>query len=105
MWLAGQNLNQPRTDKSGSKWNFRVWHDVVDLRHVSRIFFWDEKGEVMGVVLYPADANTDISRLRSMIQKLVADPHVRAKYQRKLRFPLERHYSAYGAFPEESRSH
>jgi hypothetical protein len=37
-----------------------------------------------------------------VIEKLVADPDLRAKHQRELRFPLERHYEEYGAFPEES---
>ena len=102
MWWDYQNLNKPRTDKTGMKWNIRVWHEVISQGHVARIFFWNEKRDFTGVVLYPPAANTHISRLRAVIQKLIADPQLRAKNQREISFPLESHYSEYGAFPEES---
>ena len=77
-----------------------MWHDSSPQgKHVERVFFWDDEQELCGVVLIcPA---IHVSRLRSLIQKLVADPSLRAKHKRALRFPLERHYSEYGAFPEE----
>jgi len=44
---------------------------------------------------------THSSRLKRLIEKLVADPTLRKKHRKQLQFPLERHYSEYGAFPEE----
>jgi len=104
MWWDAQNLNKPRTDKGGTKWNFRVWHTVLTLgrvESVARVFFWDEEQSVTGVVLLGPDVSTHVRDLHSLIDKLVADPKLRAKHQRRIRFPLDRHYAEYGAFPEE----
>ena len=106
MWLDSQNLNQLRTDKSGEKWNFRVWHDVFTARrpeHVARIFFWNDKRDSTGVVLLGPEANTHVRDLR-MIEKLVADPGLRKRHERAVRFPLERCYADYGTFPEKKTS-
>jgi|SRR5450631_4906796 hypothetical protein len=105
MWWDNQNLNRPRRDKSGKEWNFRVWHEVwteTKVLSAQRIFFWDDKKSVSGIVLLPPGSTMHVSRLHRLIDKLVSDPRLRAKYQRDLRFPLERHYSEYGAFPEET---
>jgi hypothetical protein len=104
MWWDQQNLNKPRRDKSGKRWNFRVWHEVWTEDKVlsaQRIFFWNDKKGFCGVVLLPPGSPMHVSRLHKFIDELVKDPSLRAKYQRELRFPLERHYSEYGAFPEE----
>ena len=104
MWWDSQNLDQSRTSKSGEKWHFRVWHDVFTLQRtlsVARIFFWNEKRDSAGVVLLGPDANQHVRDIHSLIEKLVADPQLRAKHERALRFPIERHYADYGAFPEE----
>jgi len=100
VWWDNQNVNKPRKDKAGKKWNFRVWHDFSHTKHVERVFFWDDKREFCGVVLISPGIH--VSALRQLIQKLVADPALRKKHQRELRFPLERHYSEYGAFLEEN---
>ena len=95
---------QPRKDSSGRRWNFRIWHDVwTDDKVVSaqRVFFWDDSKSHCGVVLFPVGSTAHFSRLRKLIEKLVADAALRQHYRRDLRFPLERHYSDYGAFPEE----
>jgi hypothetical protein len=105
VWLDHQNLNKPRTDKSGMKWNFRVWHDVFTLQRVigvARIFFWDQRKDFTGVVQLGPDANKHVRNLHSLIEKLAADPNLRAKHQRRLRFPLDRNYAEYGMFPEEA---
>jgi hypothetical protein len=107
MWWNGQNLDRPRKDKSGKRWNFRVWHEVWTEDNVvvlaERIFFWDDKREFCGVVLLPKKVHgTHVSRLRSLIEKLVAEPGFRSQHKRDLKFPLERHYSDYGVFPEEN---
>jgi hypothetical protein len=99
MWWDHQNLNKPRTDKTGKRWNFRVWHEVVQGRHVERVFFWDDTREFCGVVL--PSPSLHVSRLHALIQNLVADPALREKHKRELSFPLDRHYSDYPVFPEE----
>lgn len=102
MWWDNQNLGLPHVDATGKRWNFRVWHEVVDQKHVARVFFWDDAKESTGVLILPDAARTDVTALRSVIQKLVSDPTLRTKHLRELRFPLERHYARFGAFPEES---
>jgi hypothetical protein len=80
-----QNLNKPRTDKSGTKWNLRVWHEVFTLQRVqsvARIFFWNEKQDFTGVVLLSPEANQHVRYLHNLIEKLVANPKLRAKHQR-----------------------
>ena len=90
--------------KKGTKWNFRVWHDTVNRKRVARVFFWNDERDSSGIVLFPPGARTNFSALHSLIEKLVADPKIRAKHQRELRFPIERYYSVYGALPEESET-
>jgi len=105
MWWDHQNLNKPRTDRAGKRWNFRVWHDVWTQHNrilsAQRVFFWDDAKDVCGVVLLTPGSELHVSRLRALISKLVADPRLRDQHRRELRFPLERHYAEYGAFPEE----
>src|SRR5687768_8430307 len=104
-WWDYQNLNKPRRDKAGKRWNFRVWHDVVEIDgkgvHVARVFFWDDEHQVTGVRIFGSKDDTHITALRSFIEKLVASPKLRSTYRRELRFPLDRHYPDYGVFPEE----
>jgi hypothetical protein len=69
--------------------------------YAQRIFFWNEGKDVTGVVLLLPGKTLHISRLRTLIQKVVADQTFRDQYRRELNFPLERHYVDYGAFPEE----
>jgi hypothetical protein len=102
MWWDHQNLDKPRRDKRGKRWNFRVWHGTYQGRHAERIFFWDDKREFCGVVLISPSVH--VSRLHQFIEKLVADPDFRAQHKRDISFPLERHFSEYGAFPEETLS-
>ena len=100
MWWNGQNLDVPRLDKNGKRWNFRVWHDVIHGIHKERVFFWDDAREVTGVV-FP-NPSLHVRQLHSLIEKIVADPSLRERHRRDLNFPLERHYSEYGSFPEEA---
>jgi hypothetical protein len=104
MWWDHQNLNRPRIDKTGKRWNFRVWHDSLPIGHAERIFFWDDRKEHCGVILLPPGSSLHVSRLHTLINKLVANPDLREQHRRELSFPLERHYSEYGAFPEERQS-
>lgn len=101
MWWDHQNLEKPRRDKSGKRWNFRVWHNVIGGRQKVRVFFWDDKRDFCGVRVFRPGDDTHVTALHDFIEKLVASPAIRAKYQREILFPLERHYSEYGAFAEE----
>ena len=95
---------RPRRDKSGNRWNFRYWYAGAlsdPTRRAARLFFWDDQKCDCGVVLFPPGATMPYSRMKSLIEKLVADAKLRRRHQRELQFPLEAHYSEYPAFPEE----
>src|SRR5262245_2503803 len=100
MWHS----QKPRRDKSGKRWNFYIWADVWTEEKVliaERLFFLDDKKAFCRVIRFPTGSDIHLSRLKTLIEKLVADPALRKKHRRELRFPLERYYSEYGAFPEE----
>ena len=105
MWWDHQNLNSPRTSANGTRWNFRVWHDTWTsegtVLYAQRVFYWDDDQTLCGVVLLPPGQTLHVSRLRALIEKLAAEPALREQHRCDIRFPLERHYSSYGAFPEE----
>lgn len=93
-----------RRDKSGHRWNFRYWYagTLSDPScKAARLFFWDDQKRCCGVVLIPPGAVKPYSRLRFLIEKVVADEKLRRRYERELQFPLEDYYSEYPAFPEE----
>ena len=95
---------KPRRDKDGKRWNFSIWYDVWTDGNVwsaDRLFFWDDDKTFCGVVLFPRGSAKHFSRLKQLAEKLVSDPALRKQHRRELQFPLERHYSEYGAFPEE----
>jgi hypothetical protein len=97
---------RPRRDKSGNRWNFCYWYAgaLSDPKsRAARLFFWDDQKSSCGVVLFPPDATKPYSRIKSLIEKLVADANLRRRHQRELQFPLEAHYSGYPAFSEEVR--
>jgi hypothetical protein len=94
----------PQRDSTGKRWHFRIWYDVWTENKVltaERVFFWDDTKSFCGVVVFPAGKAVHRSRLRALVRKLVSDPDLRNQYRRELHFPLERHYSDYGVFPEE----
>jgi len=95
MWVDQKS----RKDRDGKRWHFCVWYAVPTAK-LQRVFFWDDTMENCGVVF--SAGSTNFSRLKPVIEKLVADPSLREKHRKQLRFPLERHYSDYGAFPEEN---
>ena len=95
MWWNGQNLDSPRTDKTGRVWHFRVWHGAVDGRWIQRIFYWDDAKVETGIIELSADRTLHVSRLKQLIAKLVASSDFRSRYQRKIKFPIDRNYAAY----------
>jgi hypothetical protein len=95
MWWRSQHLSESRKDSGGRKWNFRVWHDVVDGKAVERVFFWDDLRTETGAIEFVGDQTLHVTRLRQLIEKLVKQPKFRAKHRRGLRFPVERAYREY----------
>lgn len=95
MWWNYQNLDTPRTDRTGRAWHFRVWHGDAEGVWTQRIFFWNESRSETGVVELAGDKTLHISRLKQVIAKLVASPDFRSRYRRKIEFPVERRYAAY----------
>jgi hypothetical protein len=96
-----------RRDKSGQRWNFCYWYAGTfadKSRRAARLFYWDDNKEVCGVVLILPGAVKHYSRISELIDKLVAHQSVRKQYQRDLTFPLEKHYTEYGIFPEENQT-
>lgn len=70
MWWDRQNLGESRTEKSGKKWSFRVWHDVFTLGlcvSVARVFFWDERRQLTGVVLLGPGVNHHVRDIHNLI--------------------------------------
>ncbi|HEX5211276.1 MAG TPA: hypothetical protein VFW22_06035 [Pseudolabrys sp.] len=97
MWVD----QKARKDSDGKRWHFCIWYDLALLAAPpQRVFFWDDKKENCGVVFVSPSAS--FPRLKQLIDKLAADPALRDKHRKELRFPLQRHYSDYGAFPEEN---
>ena len=98
---------RPRKDTHGRRWNFRIWADTwtdaktKNVVMAERLFFWNDTKSQCGLVLFPVGSAVHFSRLKQMEERLVSDSALRKHYQRELRFPLERHYSQYGVFPEE----
>jgi len=93
-----------RRDKSGRRWNFCYWYSGRTSPHgaSARLFFWDDNKTDCGVVLFLPGSTVRYSRIKDLINKLVADPAIREKHKRELSFPLERHYPGYPVFPEEN---
>jgi hypothetical protein len=82
----------------------RIWHEAWtedEVLTAERLFFWMTENRNAGVILFPPGSTVHFSRLWQMMEKLAKDAPLREKHFRKLRFPLERHYSEYGVFPEE----
>jgi len=102
--MATWTDEKSRRDRSGKRWNFCFWYEVwTDDKtvHAQRLFFWDDKKTDCGVVLLPPGSEIHYSRVKPLIEKLVADPTLRNQYRRDLCFPSERYYSEFGSFPEE----
>lgn len=102
MWLSGQNLDKPRRDKQGTRWHFRVWHDGGPAGFYARVFYWNDARDYCGVRVFLRDEVSHVCVIHAFIDKLVASADLRAKYRRALDFPLEGHYTEFGAFPEET---
>jgi hypothetical protein len=93
-----------RKDKSGIRWNFCYWYAGTfgeANQKAQRLFFWDDQRKHCGVVLFLPSKTVPYSRIKSLIEKLVADERLRKLHARELQFPLEAHYLTYPVFPEE----
>jgi hypothetical protein len=87
-----------RKDSDGNRWHFCIWY-AMSPEKAERVFFWDDEKENCGVVFFTGA--THFSKLKRLIEKLTADPALREKHRKALRFPLQRYYADYGVFPEE----
>ena len=93
-----------RTDKNGVRWNFCYWYAgalAPSNQKAQRLFFWDDRRKHCGVVLLSPGKTVPYSRIKSLIEKLVADEKLRKLHARELQFPLEAHYLTYPVFSEE----
>ena len=95
-----------RRDKTGKRWNFSYWHTFRFQSDIDaqRLFFWDDQHKECGVLIFLEESSRPYGQIENLADKLVADPALRAKYLRELRFPLERYYAEFGGFPEETES-
>lgn len=72
------------------------------MKGAQRLFFWNQDKNECGVVVLPPGKTINYSRVKSLMQKLVADAVLREKHRRELEFPLEQHYSEYDSLLEEA---
>jgi hypothetical protein len=96
---------RPRQDRNGKRWNFCYWYSGwsrEETKKAQRLFFWDDAKAECGVLLFLPGATVRYSRITDLIDNLTAKSAVRERYKRPLVFPLEDHYSEFGAFPEEA---
>jgi hypothetical protein len=97
-------IEKSRKDKKGKRWNFAYWYSGTSAdkaRKAQRLAFWDDRKTVCGVVLFLPGATVPYSRISDVISKIVAHESFRRQHQRKILFPLEDHYVAFGDSPEE----
>jgi hypothetical protein len=98
------SLERPRQDRSGKRWNFSYWYSGWsgdETRKAQRLFFWDDLKSECGVVLFLPGSTVPYRRISDLVNNLAAKSSLRTEYKRVLHFPLEDHYSEFGAFPEE----
>jgi len=85
MSLDSQNLNKTRTIKSGEKWTFASGTMFSRFSVQCRLPGFSsgsEKRNSTGVVLLGPDTNHHVRDMHTFIEKLVADPNLRAKMAR-----------------------
>jgi len=95
MWWNGQNLDLTRTDRTGQRWHFRVWHDQVDGTYIQRVFFWNEGRSETGVLELIGERAVHRRRLKDVIHRLVARADFRGRHLVNLEFPVEKKYATY----------
>ena len=99
MW----SLPKPRVDKRRKEWHFAYWCEdpgAGKAEHPQQLFFWDDEQTESGVVLFQRNKTVRYSLIRSLIEKLVADPELRKAHHSPLRFPVQRYYMKNGLRPE-----
>jgi hypothetical protein len=92
MWWEDQTFNKQILDRDQNAWSFRVWHDFVDKIYVQRIFFWDAKKEITGLVEFKDHQTLHIKRLRDRMIKLAKEKSYRDIYVCDIKFPVEKYY-------------
>lgn len=92
MWLQGQGLDRSIMDGDGRQWFFKIWHDTKEDSEIQKIYFWDSKKEITGMVEFKNDQTLHIRRIKDRIIKLTRDKSYRDKFLCKLQFPIEKDY-------------
>ena len=92
MWWNDEGFNKPITDKNGRLFSFKVWHGAIDKVYLQRIFFWDSKKEITGMVEFKEDQTIHFKRIKDRLIKLVRNKEYRAKFACPLNFPIEKNY-------------
>jgi len=91
MWWTGQNIDKPIKAKDGTLWNFLVYKDYNDTISIFKIFFWDEKKEVTGI-LELKDDSINVKKIKDKIRKLAKDKKFRDNHLCELKFPIKKYY-------------
>ena len=92
IWWTGQNLDQPVVGPDGTRWRFLVGHDFSGGEYVQRMFFWDDGRVTTGLVEWRGSQTLHIRRIKDRMRRVAADGEYRSRFQRPLRFPVERHW-------------
>jgi len=92
MWWNGQNLDKLILDSEQNSWSFRIWHDFIDKIYVQRIYFWDSKKEITGLVEFKDHQTLHVKRLKDRMSKIAKEKSYRDKYLCDLKFPIEKYY-------------
>jgi len=92
MWWTSDNLDKPIKAKDGTTWEFLVWHGTINSVDLQRVFFWDKKKTITGMLELKDGATVHRIKLKDKIKKLANDKEYRDKYICDLKFPIEKYY-------------
>ena len=101
LWRQTSGPDETRVEGVGI-FTIRI-RDALRLDKGGSVFsFGTMKEQNAGSFYFLRGKTVNYSRIKSLIDKLVADASLRKKHRRELRFPIEDHYRTYPAFPEEA---
>lgn len=92
MWWNEKTFCKEIKDKNGRIWSFKVWHGHLEGVLTEKIFFWDSKKEITGIIVFKDDQVIHRKRINDRIKKIVKDKAYREKFLCPLKFPVENNY-------------
>ncbi|MBB6612259.1 hypothetical protein H7F15_14510 [Pontibacter sp. Tf4] len=95
MWWQDAGFEKVLTDKSGERWNFKVWHGYHEGQYLQRIFFWTDSKSQTGLIEFNTHQTLHRTKLKDRIIKLVNNEEYRNKFLKELEFPVEEKYYNY----------